>query len=213
MSPVPSDARVGLYGKLPSRGDFIRENLPRDFVEGWDAWWQRGLADTQARGQDEWREAWLEAPVWRFVLPPGCCGASGVLGLWMPSVDRAGRFFPLTFAAVAAADWVPYVGSLMRFLEEAEEAGRDALEQDLAPIDLLGRIQAAFMAGDVPDGVPELAVGQAAWWTDGGPRVAARVETAPALPEGDRFAALIDDGWNPAQPALEATTEAEAEPS
>jgi len=212
MAPLPPDARVGLFGKLPARGDFVRENLPRDFADAWDAWWQRGLAETQQRSQDEWREAWLEAPVWRFVLPPGLCGATGVLGLWMPSVDRAGRYFPLTIAATAAADWAPDVGPLTHFLEHAEEAGRDALEQDLSPADLLDRLQGAFLEGDVPDAAPELTAGQASWWTDGGPRVAARLETGAALPEGSGFATLIDDSWGQPQPETVAAG-SEAEPS
>ena len=29
------------------------------------------------------------------------CGAQAVLGLMLPSVDRAGRYFPLTFAALS----------------------------------------------------------------------------------------------------------------
>ena len=47
MPALPRDARAGLFGKLPARGDFVRENLPRDFTDSWDAWWQRGLGETQ----------------------------------------------------------------------------------------------------------------------------------------------------------------------
>jgi type VI secretion system protein ImpM len=213
MPSLPPDARVGLLGKLPARGDFVREDLPRDFADAWDAWWQRGLALTQRRSRDEWREAWLEAPVWRFVLPPGLCGARGVLGLWMPSVDKAGRYFPLTIAATSQGDWVPLAAPMMRFLEEAEEAGRDALEQDLAPAALLSRVQDAFVAGEEGGRAPDLVAGQATWWTEGGPRVAARLETGCALPEGDRFAALIDDTWSGALPEAAMTTGSEAEPS
>jgi type VI secretion system protein ImpM len=200
MVALPPDARAGLFGKLPARGDFVRENLPRDFADSWDAWWQRGLAEMQSCSLDRWREAWLEAPVWRFVLPPGLCGTKGVLGLWMPSVDKAGRYFPLTIAATAQVDWAPCVGAMGCFLEEAEQAGRDALEHDLAPAELLERIQGAFVAGDAPGCPAELVAGQAAWWTDGGPRVAARIAVGQALPDGSAFAALIDDGWNQEQP-------------
>src|SRR5262249_33864945 len=161
---------------------------------------------------DEWREAWLEALVWRFVLPPGLCGANGVLGLWMPSVDKAGRYFPLTIAATAASDWAPQMGPLMRFLDEAEEAGRDALDQDLSPADLVDRLPAVFSDDEPPAPVPELVTGQATWWTEGGPGVAARLETAAALPEGSGFATLIDDSWGEAEPTPVATA-TEAEPS
>lgn len=203
MPALPSDACVGLFGKLPARGDFVRESLPRDFTDSWDAWWQRGFADTQRRPRDEWLAAWLEAPVWRFVLPPGLCGRNSVLGLWLPSVDQVGRYWPLTLAATAATDWTPHVAEMTPFLEAAEEAGRDALEQDLSPTDLLKRIQDSLAAADAPTPGPDLVPGQAAWWTEGGPRVAPRLETASALPEAHRFATLIDDAWGTTDPAPE----------
>ena len=79
--------------------------------------------ETQQRPRDEWIAAWLEAPVWRFVLPPGLCGRNGVLGIWLPSVDKAGRYSPLTIAATAPGDWAPSVGAMTSFLAAAE-AGR-----------------------------------------------------------------------------------------
>jgi type VI secretion system protein ImpM len=203
MPALPPDARAGLFGKLPARGDFVRENLPRDFTDIWDAWWQRGLGETQRLPRDEWIAAWLEAPVWRFLLPPGLCGRNGVLGIWLPSVDKAGRYSPLTIAATAPVDWAPSVGAMTSFLAAAEQAGRDALDHDLAPADLLQRIQDAFIASEAPVPAPDLVPGRAAWWTEGGPRVAARLETATALPEGSHFAALIDDEWGAADPTAE----------
>jgi type VI secretion system protein ImpM len=102
---------------------------------------------------------------------------------------------------------------MMRFLEGAEEAGRDALEQDLSPVALLERIQGIFIVDDGPGSPPDFVAGQAAWWTEGGPRVAARMEAGAALPEGSRFAALIDDGWGQAQPAEALATNGETEVS
>ena len=203
MPALPPDARAGLFGKLPARGDFVRENLPRDFTDSWDAWWQRGLGETQRLPRDEWIAAWLEAAVWRFMLPPGLCGRNGVLGIWLPSVDKAGRYSPLTIAATAPGDWAPSVGAMTSFLTAAEQAGRDALEHDLAPADLLQRIQDALIAIDAPAAAPDLVPGRAAWWTEGGPRVAPRLETGTALPEGSRFAALIDDDWGRVAPPAE----------
>jgi type VI secretion system protein ImpM len=195
MPALPPDACAGLFGKLPARGDFVRENLPRDFTDAWDAWWERGLAGTWRRPRHEWQASWLEAPVWRFVLPPGLCGKNGVLGLWLPSVDKAGRHSPLTIAAVAPVDWAPLVGRMTSFLAASEQAGRDALEYDLSPAELLERIRQGFIPDDAPVSVPGVVSGRATWWTEGGPRVASRRETGDALPEGPSFAALIDDDW------------------
>ena len=130
MPTLPSDARAGLFGKLPARGDFVRENLPRDFTDVWDAWWQRGLGETQHLPRDEWIAAWLEAPVWRFLLPPGLCGRNGVLGIWLPSVDKAGRYSPLTIAATAPGDWAPSVGAMTSFLAAAEQFFCGGVEED-----------------------------------------------------------------------------------
>ncbi len=194
-SAMPASAQVGFYGKLPARGDFLREGLARDFTDAWDGWWQQGLAATQRLAGAAWRDSWLEAPVWRFILPPGLCGAQGVLGLWMPSVDRVGRFFPLTIAATAPDGWTGLVPAMDGFLAAAEAAGRDALEFDLAPDELLRRLRDAFVADTAMADGPDCPAGAACWWTDGDTRVAARTESGAALPTGPGFAGLIDDAW------------------
>ncbi|HKM64667.1 MAG TPA: type VI secretion system-associated protein TagF, partial [Acidisphaera sp.] len=91
---------TGFYGKIPSRGDFVRAGLPAGFVTAWDTWLQGVLPGARDILGEAWNACWMEAPVWRFSLPPGQCGAERVIGLWMPSVDAAGRQFPLTVAMV-----------------------------------------------------------------------------------------------------------------
>src|SRR5229473_1881218 len=100
MSEPLSIAAIGFCGKLPARGDFVTSGLPRRFTEAWHDWLQPVLAASRRALGEDWLAAWLEAPIWRFALSPGICGPDAVLGLWMPSVDRVGRYFPLTFAAV-----------------------------------------------------------------------------------------------------------------
>ena len=89
------ERRCGFFGKLPARGDFVRAGLPRSFIDPWDAWLQQVLPASRRILGEAWEPAWLEAPVWRFALPPNLCGPEPVVGLWLPSVDRAGRYFPL----------------------------------------------------------------------------------------------------------------------
>jgi type VI secretion system protein ImpM len=190
-----ADIGAGLFGKLPARGDFVRVGLPRDFTDGWDSWWSKGLAETQSRAAENWVASWLEAPVWRFVLPPGLCGGLGVLGVWLPSVDKAGRYYPLTLAAVAPFDWTDRVVPMAALLDALEDAGRDALEHDLTQDVLAGRATAALASYFHSDSDMTTQAGRAVWWTDGGIRVAPRRETGDRLPEGDAFATLIDDAW------------------
>jgi type VI secretion system ImpM family protein len=87
---------VGLYGKLPTHGDFLRRRVTDDFVAGWDPWLQHCIADSRAALGESWLETYLTSPVWRFALGPHVCGAAPVAGLLVPSVDRVGRYFPLT---------------------------------------------------------------------------------------------------------------------
>ncbi len=178
MADRPTAGAIGLFGKLPARGDFVRLGLPGDFVAAWDGWLQQVIAASRARMGEDWLPAFLEAPVWRFALAPGLCGAAAASGLWLPSVDRVGRYFPLTFAAmlpVAAPAW----------LDACEAAGRAALEQDATPEEVLHRLPPA-----APDDAAAAPAGSL-WWSAGGPRVTARRLALPGLPGADQFAAML----------------------
>jgi len=93
-------SQVGFYGKLASRGDFISRDLPPTFIKTWDTWLAAGLHASHEQLGDAWLDAYLISPLWRFLLAPGVCGAQAMTGVLMPSVDRVGRYFPLTVAHV-----------------------------------------------------------------------------------------------------------------
>lgn len=119
----------GWYGKLPGMGDFAQRRLPEQFRSVWDNWLQAGLFELQSR-QPDWVERYLESPVWFFVLGPQLAGPSAWLGVMMPSVDSAGRYFPLTLAIElagrqGAADWA------REWWELSAQVAIAALESDL----------------------------------------------------------------------------------
>ena len=87
---------IGLFGKLPSHGDFLRRRVSDAYVDAWDAWLRECLAESRAALGERWLDVYLTSPAWRFVCAPGACGPAPVMGLMVPSVDRVGRFFPLT---------------------------------------------------------------------------------------------------------------------
>jgi len=87
---------VGLYGKLPTHGDFLRRRVRDDFVDAWDPWLQQCIADSRSALGEGWLETYLTSPVWRFALDAHVAGAEPVAGIIVPSVDRVGRYFPLT---------------------------------------------------------------------------------------------------------------------
>jgi type VI secretion system protein ImpM len=192
-----ADAAIGFLGKIPARGDFVRVGLPREFADAWDAWMERMLAASRSALGEDWLSAWLEGPVWRFALSAGTCGPDAVLGLWMPSVDRVGRYFPLTVAAVAAdAEAAQMIREGGGFLAAAEAAGRDAVERDCPPERLGARILAASAetpadAGIDPDLCPRTG---ALWWTAGSPRVPPCSLSGPGLPDAPEFAPMLDAG-------------------
>jgi len=94
--------QCGLYGKVPSKRDFIAISTPREFLDIWEPWMQGGLSASRQTLGDNWRQAFLTAPIWRFWLGAELCGRP-VLGAFMPSLDGIGRYFPLTLLAYGDA--------------------------------------------------------------------------------------------------------------
>ena len=95
-------AGCGFYGKLPGEGDFVTRRLPWEFTSAWDDWLQQGMLASRDALGERWLELYLSAPIWRFQLAPGVCGPLGWRGVFFASVDRVGRYFPLTLAFVSA---------------------------------------------------------------------------------------------------------------
>lgn len=155
---------AGLYGKLPARGDFLSRRLDAEFVAGWDEWLQRAIRDSREALAERWLECFLSAPVWRFVLPAGMCSKPGWVGLVVPSVDRVGRYFPLTLAAplhhesvdlpATLAGALPWLDSLEALALEAlaPELDFDAFDQRLAAAALPAGLPAVAAPSD--DTVP-----------------------------------------------------------
>ncbi|MCD5995974.1 type VI secretion system-associated protein TagF [Pseudomonas sp. CDFA 602] len=114
---------VGFYGKLASRGDFVSRGLPQSFIQAWDAWLAAGLLASQKQLGQTWLDAYLVSPLWRFVLAPDVCGPQAVAGVLMPSIDRVGRYFPLTVALPIEADQASgaLIGAADDWFERAEE--------------------------------------------------------------------------------------------
>lgn len=174
---------VGFYGKLPARGDFVRAGLPRDFTDPWDTWLQSVISGSQSLMGDAWLPAFLEAPVWRFTLPPGMCGGLAAIGLMLPSVDRAGRYFPLTFAALRAQAIAR--DSAEAWLDACEAAGRAALEQDTPPEVMAGMLGTP----ELPEPTTEMVEG--IWWSEGSARVRPASLALGCLPDAATFAAML----------------------
>jgi len=134
----------GLFGKLPGQGDFLSRRLPTDFLQVWDSWLQTSLSKSRAALGDGWLDAYLTSPIWRFVLAPGIAGQSAWAGLMMPSVDRVGRYFPLTVACPLPAGLNPFLtlSSATDWYDTAQSLMLDALEGLLSLDELDARLSA-----------------------------------------------------------------------
>lgn len=97
----------GYFGKFPNLGDFVNRRLPVSFVEPWDDWLQEMLGGSKDLLGDQWLDLYLTSPVWNFVLSRPLCSEYPWCGLMMPSVDRVGRYFPLTIACQLPLDCNP----------------------------------------------------------------------------------------------------------
>ena len=69
------------------------------FVEAWDSWLRECLPASRKALGERWLDLYLTSPAWRFMCAAGTCGPVPVIGLMVPSVDRVGRYFPLTLVA------------------------------------------------------------------------------------------------------------------
>lgn len=122
---------VGLYGKLPSHGDFLRRRTSDAFVSAWDAWLQDCMAASRTALGNRWLDVYLTSPVWRFAAEGGACGPVPVVGVVVPSVDRVGRYFPLTIVAELPAETrLPSPGALAPFYAQAERLIIETLEAE-----------------------------------------------------------------------------------
>lgn len=208
----------GWYGKVASLGDFTARRLPPAFVAPWDAWLQEGMRASRARHGGAWLDLYRHAPLWRFVLGAGACGDAAVAGVLLPSIDRVGRHFPLTLAALV--DDVAVPGELLAcagpWFDALARLGVAAMRGDLQ----LGGLDAALVALAPPapaqprGAEPRFALlpldtGQAAatalarivpsaslerravFWTDGTPTQAPTLLVSTDLPAPDRFEALL----------------------
>jgi type VI secretion system protein ImpM len=167
---VPAQRGAGFHGKLPARGDFLTGNLPRSFVDPWDEWLQAGIAASREQLGERWLAIYLESPIWRFVLSPGACGPWPWAGVLMPSVDKVGRYFPLTIADTLPHNSSPVatVTAAASWFERAEALAVQALENDQLDLEAFNRDIAALAetappAGAGPETLPDTCT-QAAFW-------------------------------------------------
>jgi type VI secretion system protein ImpM len=134
MQPAAVVPQVGgFYGKLPTRGDFVRRGLTREFLEPLHQALALALADPAAPLDPLWRAA--AGGALRFVLGSGCAGPTAWCGVMVPSQDQVCRAFPLTLAlslpqVAGAGDLLERGGLLDHLADLAQRAVAGGVEPD-----------------------------------------------------------------------------------
>jgi type VI secretion system protein ImpM len=128
---------VGLYGKLPSHGDFLRRRVSDGFVSVWDEWLQQCIAASRASLGQNWLDVYLTSPVWRFACDTGVCGPRAYAGLMAPSVDRVGRYFPLTLVWEVPQGVHPFAVAQRadRWFDQVERLLLDAMAEEYVDLE------------------------------------------------------------------------------
>ena len=141
---APENAIPGWYGKLPVLGDFASRRLPQGLIAAWDTWLQHGMAYSQEHLAAAWLDAYLSAPVWRFVLGERTLDTQLWGGIVLPSVDRVGRYFPLTLcAALPAFNFsAGALAALDEWMFALEDVARAGLDPQIAVEDFDARLAA-----------------------------------------------------------------------
>ncbi|VFU09574.1 type VI secretion system-associated protein TagF [Methylocella tundrae] len=90
--------RRGLIGKIASKPDYVAIEARGGLLPVLEPWLHAAVSSSRQRLGDAWRGAFLAAPIWRFWLGSEICGET-ILGALTPSIDSAGRYFPLVVFA------------------------------------------------------------------------------------------------------------------
>lgn len=172
---------TGVYGKLPSYGDFVRRELPSDFLNPWDQWLQSGIAMARDGLGSSFDALWATATPWRFRLKAGACGPSAIAGVLLTSRDSVGRCFPLTVAAAVPEFALPPGEDWYAGLEKVAAAARDccdSVDTLMANVPPMAPGRSFSFGDDLP------AVG---WWTAAGRRL--RID---GMPSAGQFRTLLE---------------------
>lgn len=138
--PAMAGSGIGLYGKHPGAGDFIRLNASSPEVGLLDEWLSSGL-DRSRRVLGDFDSAYGGLFHAAFLLSfPGEARAGGaLLGVMAPSRDEIGRQFPLVIFAhlsrdlasrgFATAPYEAFLGEASRLLQRRNTLTREELQR------------------------------------------------------------------------------------
>jgi type VI secretion system protein ImpM len=147
-----SSTELLYFGKVPSRGDFIRSTALGALIQSLDQW-QSQTMDRLAT-HPRWKLIYDAAPPLQFAVL-GTGNRVGLAGHWLPSQDASGRRFPFITAAAFDLDAPRHfaavapvaMGRLWSRLEQVARATQAAV--DLADVQV--KLNAPLQVDIVPE--------------------------------------------------------------
>ncbi len=138
------ESQTGLFGKLPAHGDFVMRHLPQTFVSVWDEWLQHYIAGSKEQLGEDWLNIYLTSPIWRFVFSSGVIDQHVWAGIMLPSVDRVGRYYPLSIIRALPEETIPleFISLQGDWFSAIEELCLHALNGEMKVDDLSSEINA-----------------------------------------------------------------------
>jgi len=210
MNRRASDDGVGIYGKLPSKRDYVALHVGAPVLAVIEDWLQAGVAASKRQMGERWQDAFLTMPLWRFWLGEQVAG-TWCVGSLMPSMDGVGRYFPLTIVSQGQPGELmppPRCDSPEKWFAQAEARLLSALEpgQRADPIELIRGLPSARSTLD-PWPVGGSRPGRSSftqsdddrieaqkrtyWWTNGGERFGARYKCRVGMPDPGCYVNLM----------------------
>lgn len=124
---VAGRASIGLLGKHPGYGDFLRAGLSDGVADGLTGWIDATLAELRDELGQDWGPFWDGAQELRFRVGRAVLGRT-LAGVLRPSCDRVGRRYPLLLLTEGAEVAPPTASDASQDLWEALSAHLDGAE-------------------------------------------------------------------------------------
>jgi type VI secretion system protein ImpM len=206
---------LGIMGKHPGFGDFIRARVDEPRAKWLEDWLNPTLHSMREGAGDHWDQLWDQGQVLRFWIGRAVAGQT-LAGVFMPSRDKVGRRYPLIVLGQGMALSAPVIDPDQTYYSQIEahlaqvqpgQGGESLLEgldtgvagetdQDQASGPLIwahhpeGDLQ-ALLGSAGPVDQERATLNRSYWWATGGPGRSATWLACAGLPAAESLAWCI----------------------
>lgn len=141
-------ARIGIFGKHPGYGDFVRAGLTEAVVKSLGDWLEAVLPDVRDQVGEHWPDYWDAAQDVRFWMGPSILNKT-ICGVLRPSRDKVGRRFPLVLAVEGVSMTAPLGETCDQTPWDGMVAHLDQMTPGQGGMALLEELSISFAAEDL----------------------------------------------------------------